>query len=99
MKDIRPCPYCSSEVEVVKLNPKKGEKKPVYRIQCTRCGATVARGLGFSCETTAEMQERIKQYEKILEREFSKVSSSSWKQSDKAKERDRKAKLSYNPYD
>lgn len=32
MQNIRPCPYCGGEVEVVKLDKKKNEKVQNYRI-------------------------------------------------------------------
>ena len=72
MQNIRPCPYCSGEVEVVKLDKKKNEKVQNYRIQCKACKALVARGTGFPCETKKEAEQRIKEYEKEMERVWSR---------------------------
>ena len=63
MENIRPCPYCGGEVEVVKLIKRENETQQPYRIQCYRCHATVARGIGYSGETPTEAKERIRQYE------------------------------------
>ena len=60
MKNIKPCPYCGGEVEVVRLPDYKGEK--TYRIQCMKCRALVARGTGFADETQEDSEERIRQY-------------------------------------
>ena len=68
MKGIRPCPYCGSEVEVIKLIKKPNDKKQPYRIECRKCRALVARGQGCPNETAAEMKERIDQYHQIMER-------------------------------
>ena len=73
MEGIRPCPYCGGEVEVVKLNKKKGEKESKYRISCLHCKTTVARGYKFDKETIAEGNERIAQYNKYIENVFKKV--------------------------
>ena len=76
MKDVRPCPYCSGEVEVVKLNRKSGEKESKYRIQCMHCKMTVARGFKFEKESDAEGKERIKQYNKFIEKKMARISDS-----------------------
>lgn len=69
MKGILPCPKCNGEVEVVRLkNDKVGN--PQYRIQCMKCGNTVGRGTKFPEESLKDGLERIKQYEKYLERYY-----------------------------
>ena len=92
MRDIKPCPYCGGEVEVVKLIPKfKGEE--VYRIQCMNCKKTVARGLKFECETDAEGKQRIKEYKAFINKVWSPVHSAKIKQSVYARQRDYDAKF------
>ena len=55
MKDVRPCPYCGSEVEVVRVkdDPKTGKRR--FRIECRHCRALVANGIGFPNETLKEI--------------------------------------------
>ena len=92
MKDIRPCPYCGGEVEVVKLIPKvKGDEW--YRIQCMRCKRTVAKGLKFDCETVDEGKERIRQYKEYIKRVWSPYNSTKIRQSVYAEQRDRDARV------
>jgi len=88
MKNIRPCPYCGSEVEMVKLIQKPKEKKQPYRIQCTRCKQLVARGDKFPIETISEAEERIADYNREIERLWSPNSSTNIRQTDSAKARD-----------
>jgi hypothetical protein len=92
MSDIRPCPYCGGEVEVVRLNRKKEKDEPVYRISCRRCKALVARGTKFEKETDEEGRERIKQYEDEIAKRMSPIHAGTWRQSEAAKQRDRMAK-------
>lgn len=87
MLNIRPCPYCGGEVEVVKLIKKPKEERQPYRIQCMRCRQLVARGEGFPIETMSEAEERINDYNREIERLWSPVSSRI-KQSDSAETRD-----------
>lgn len=69
MKNIKPCPYCDGEVEMVKLIPKlKDKTEEVYRIECKRCHKVVARGLKFDIETDEEGEERIEQYKSEMVR-------------------------------
>ena len=68
MKNIKPCPYCGAEVEVVRM-PDRGLEK-TYRIQCKRCHALVARGLTFENESKEDGLERIRQYEAEQSRIF-----------------------------
>lgn len=70
MKNIRPCPYCGGEVEVVKLGKKKNETRQPYRIQCMRCKQLVARGEGFPIETLSETKDRINDYKREIERMY-----------------------------
>ena len=94
MKDVRPCPYCGGEVEVVKLVKKKQEKKDVYRIECKICHRLVVRGIGFPCETVKEAEERIKQYEAFIAKTYSPIGSTKIRQSQSAKDRDQMARYS-----
>ena len=94
MENVKPCPYCHGEVEVVKLVKKKEEKLQPYRIECRHCHRLVARGQGFPIETLTEAQERIKDYEAFMRRVWSPMSSTKIRQSDNAKKRDRRAALS-----
>ena len=66
MRDIKPCPYCGGEVEMVKLNKKRGDKKDYFRVECRSCRKLVVRGIGFPDETPEDAEERIKQYEKVI---------------------------------
>ena len=74
MKNVKPCPYCGGEVEVVKLvknAQEKMDRKPQpYRIEWRSCHALVARGRGFPIETFAEAEERIRDYEKFMSDKF-----------------------------
>ena len=88
MKNIRPCPYCGGEVEVVKLIQKKNEERQPYRIQCMRCRQLVARGEGFPIETISEAEERIKDYEREIAKIWSPIGSLKFKQTEAAKVRD-----------
>ena len=72
MIGVRPCP-CGGEVEVVKLNKKKGETKDMYRISCRHCGRTVARGFKFEGETDEEGMERIKDYEAFIAHKMGRI--------------------------
>ena len=108
MKNIRPCPYCEGEVEVVrvpdlvtytyKTDKETGKKEKVehkekqYRIECKRCRALVAKGTKFDKETIEEGRERIKQYEDNIAKRMSPINAGVWKQSEAAKQRDRMAK-------
>lgn len=65
MEGLNPCPYCKGEVEIIKLCPKPKEKGPVYRIECRKCRALVARGLGYPNESKSASIERIRQYEEL----------------------------------
>ena len=92
MQGIRPCPYCGGEVEVVKLNKKRGEKKDFYRIECRSCRKLVVRGIGFPIETPKEAEERIKQYEKFVNERYYPGRSTRIKQSKVARQRDNQSK-------
>lgn len=110
MLNIRPCPYCGGEVEVVRIpdivtytyktDKKTGKKEKIehrekqYRIECKHCRTLVAKGTKFEKETKAEGLERIKQYEAETEKRFAKINCGVWKQTAAAKERDRLAALS-----
>ena len=71
MLNVNPCPYCGGEVEVVRLANKGRER--MYRIQCYKCHALVARGKKFEKETTEQGEERIKQYEAVMENKYAKA--------------------------
>ena len=88
MKNVRPCPYCGGEVEVVKLIRRDNEKKQPYRIQCMRCKALVARGTKFEKETQAEADQRIEDYNNEIKKLWNPMSSTVIKQTDAAKSRD-----------
>lgn len=75
MEGVRPCPYCGGEVEVVKLDKKKGEKQNPYRIECRKCRALVVRGYGFPIESSIEQEQRIRDYEDYINRKFDPRSS------------------------
>lgn len=92
MQGIRPCPYCGGEVEMVRLNRKKANETPAYRLSCYQCRAVVARGTGFPQETDEEKNERIRQYEEEVAKKYSTPSSTIFRQSIEAKNRDRLAK-------
>ena len=68
MQNIRPCPYCGGQIEMVKLNKRPGDKQDAYRIECKRCGALVVRGIGFAGETITEAEERIADYNKEMKK-------------------------------
>ena len=65
MKNIRPCPYCGGEVEVIKLVKRKNEIGPVYRIECMKCRKLVARGKKFDIESEDAGKKRIKEYNEV----------------------------------
>ena len=69
MKNIKPCPYCGGEVEVIRLADDKETKKRMYRIECWGCRRTVGRGLGFPNESENAAKERILQYERELNKQ------------------------------
>lgn len=71
MQNIRPCPYCGGEVEMVKLIKRTNEKRQPYRIQCMTCKKLVARGEGFPVETLSDAENRIKDYNREIERLYS----------------------------
>lgn len=77
MKNVKPCPYCGGEVEVVKLiktaQEKKDNKPQPYRIECRHCHALVARGQGFPIESLTEMEERIRDYNNYIANKFAPV--------------------------
>lgn len=75
MENIRPCPYCKGEVEMVKLRKKPNEKRQPYRIQCKKCHMLVARGEGFEIETMSEAEERIAQYDAEMARIYAPLNS------------------------
>ena len=64
MKNIKPCPYCDGEVEMVKL------KNDKYRIDCKRCHALVAKGRKFDIESVKDGEERIKEYNEVMKTLF-----------------------------
>ena len=70
MKNIKPCPYCGGEVEVIRLANDKKTGKKMYRLECWGCRRTVGRGFKFEIESDADAKERIKQYEKQLDRQI-----------------------------
>ena len=70
MKDIKPCPYCGGEVEVVRLTDDKATKTRRYRISCMSCKRTVGRGVKFENESDADGKERIKMYEAVLNKKL-----------------------------
>ena len=75
MENIRPCPYCGGEVEVVRLKDKITDKKiheKQYRIWCLRCKQSVGRGIKFPDEKDEDGAERIKQYEAVIDAYYSK---------------------------
>lgn len=93
MQGIRPCPYCGGEIEVVKLVKRKEEKKSPYRIQCLKCRALVARGIGFPNESAAEAKERIQQYDEVIAKKMGPLGNRDTILTAAAKRRDiRKAK-------
>ena len=74
MKNIKPCPYCGGEVELIALRKNEKEKKDKspqpYRIECQQCKALVARGQGFPIETLSDAEDRIREYKKCLKQKF-----------------------------
>lgn len=71
MENVRPCPYCGGEVEVIKLRKNQDDVKKnfqPYRIQCYHCHATVARGRKYPIESDREGEERIQQYQDYINR-------------------------------
>ena len=73
MENIKPCPYCGGEVELVKLNRKKKTDPEMFRVECRRCHALVAKGRGFNCETFAEAEERVRQYKEQMKKIFPSI--------------------------
>ena len=65
MKGILGCPYCGGEVEMVRLADSKRTGKRLFRIECRKCRALVARGTKFENETEKDAKERIEQYDAI----------------------------------
>lgn len=94
MKDIRPCPYCGGEVEVVKLK-NDSKKRPQYRIECLKCRKLVAKGTKFDKETDLEGKKRIQQYEEVIDKRMSPVFMQRIRQSDAAKKLDRQRDYGY----
>lgn len=104
MKDVRPCPYCGGEVEVVRVKDKetlvtKGNKKEKvtekqYRIECKRCKALVAKGTKFPNESKHDGESRIRDYEAVIEKQFNKIGCDVWTQTMAAKRRDYEAQYS-----
>lgn len=94
MIGVKPCPYCGGEVEVVKLVKRKGEKQDVFRIQCYRCKALVARGQGFPIETLSDAEDRIRDYYTFMDNVWNPESSRHFQQSEDARKRDRLASYS-----
>ena len=89
MKNIKPCPYCNSEVEITRLPDKithiqKTKRKVIevreeqYRLQCTHCHALTAKGIKFDKETEEEGRERIKQYKDEIEKRYQKTGCGDW---------------------
>lgn len=70
MEGVRPCPYCKGEVEVIRMPDL--DKQKTYRISCKRCGALVVRGQGFPIETLSDAEDRINDYERFMEKQFSR---------------------------
>ena len=75
MQNVKPCPYCGGEIEMVKLIRNKNDKHDVYRIECRKCRKLVARGEWFPIETPGEGLERIRDYKKYIE---NKLAPSGW---------------------
>ena len=95
MQNVKPCPYCGGEVEIVKLIPMLKDKfDNVYRIECKRCRKLVARGIKFDIETEEEGRQRIEDYQKEINRIWSPASSRHFKQTLAAEQRDYEARFS-----
>ena len=92
MKNIKPCPECGGEVEMVKLIRKETDREDVFRIQCMKCRALVARGVGFAGETVAEAKERIADYEREIARLFNPAYRTLMLRADERKALQEKAK-------
>lgn len=88
MQNVKPCPYCGGEVEIVKLIKKSMERTQPYRIECKKCRKLVARGTKFDCETEKEGKARIEDYEKEMERIWRPNGSTHIMQTARARERD-----------
>lgn len=73
MKNIKPCPYCGGEIEMVKLNKKNKSEADMFRIECRKCHQIVARGQGFPIETLSEAEERIRDYNNYIANKFAPV--------------------------
>lgn len=94
MQNLKPCPYCGGQIEMVKLNKKPNEVRDVYRIECKRCRALVARGEGFPCETISDAEERIKDYNREIARVFDPMNRKMMLRPDERKALQDKAKRS-----
>ena len=79
---------------MVKLNRKPNEKRDVYRIECKRCKALVARGEGFAGETISEAKERIADYNREIARVFDPMNRKIMLSPDERKALQEKAKRS-----
>ena len=89
MKNVRPCPYCGGEVEVVRMADRPKTKEKTYRIECRHCHALVARGYGFPIETISEAEERIRDYERVIAEQLAPIYMQHITQTRDAKRRDR----------
>ena len=110
MQNVRPCPYCGGEVEVVRIpdkvtvrwhkDPETGKSKKTetsekqYRISCYSCHALVAQGLKFEIESDEDGRKRIEDYEKEQARQFAPLSSRVFRQTQAAQTRDYVASMS-----
>lgn len=88
MQNVKPCPYCGGEVEVIKLIRKKNEKTQPYRIECLRCRRLVARGQGFPIESYTDAQQRLKEYDEYIQETWYPNRCNRIEQSDDAVRRD-----------
>jgi len=77
---------------MVKLNRRSNESHDVYRIECKRCRALVARGVGFPCETISDAEDRIADYNREIARVF--MNKKMMLRSDERKALQKKAKRS-----
>ena len=94
MQNIKPCPYCGGEIEMVKLIKRQNEKRDVYRIECKKCRALVARGEGFAGETISEAEERIADYNREMARIWDPLNRKAMLRPDERKALQDKAKRS-----
>lgn len=89
MIGVKGCPYCNGEVEVVRLNKKKGDTFQPYRVECLKCRRVAARSEGgFEIETPAKMKERIADYEVFIQHQLYPNKSNRIEQTQEAKVRD-----------